>query len=84
MIHLSRVVSRRLTYVLLAVQVSLGCMYLYRRHKGNPMRMAVDEHGVLRFLSQREYAMQELQVSDFDAGLFAVSSSCGMRYTQHL
>lgn len=60
---LDQVTTRRLIYALFAVQACVVGGISYQHRHGNPLRMGVDEHGVLRFQSMREYLTDEVKVS---------------------
>lgn len=55
--------SQRLIYVLFAVQACVVGGISYQHRHGNPLRMGIDEHGVMRFQTMREYLSDELKVS---------------------
>ena len=55
--------SKRLIYVLFAVQACVVGGISYQHRHGNPLRMGIDEHGVMRFQSMREYLSDEVKVS---------------------
>lgn len=59
--HLPSSVSRKVLVVFIVAQGLYAFTYLYKRRHGNPMRVAPDEHGVLRFQSMREYLQDEIQ-----------------------
>ena len=54
--------SRRLMYVLFAGQAVVVGSIMYQQRHGNPVKVARDEHGVMRFQSLREYLTDEIKV----------------------
>ncbi len=54
--------SRKLIYILFAVQACVVGGISYQHRHGNPLRMGVDEHGVMRFQTMREYLSDEIKV----------------------
>eukprot|EP01138_Halocafeteria_seosinensis_P015616 gb/GECG01015937.1/.p1 GENE.gb/GECG01015937.1/~~gb/GECG01015937.1/.p1 ORF type:complete len:101 (+),score=0.79 gb/GECG01015937.1/:1-303(+) len=62
--HLPPSISRKLLVIVILGQGMYAFTYLYKRRHGNPMRMAPDEHGVIRFQSMREYLEDEIRTCE--------------------
>jgi hypothetical protein len=77
-IAIDQLTSRRLIYVLFAIQACVVGGISYQHRHGNPLRMGVDEHGVLRFQSMREYLSDEIKVC------CALISCCGQQGNSNL